>query len=270
MKRLVLIGIAICAAGGCQIPSGLTTPTASSSGGGSTFTVAASCPSPVGTPLPFAVFGHSTAAGCGGTLPSQLTPVFSVQPTQGFATLNVDFSMCGSTDTDPAITLHYAVDYGDGSQDGTDKACQLHHQYTGPGTFTATECVWDELPADAPGICKTFTVSVSPSCSVTFINPNYTCSGNVISVVSTRGSSTCGEPLVVGRFENGALVATQQIVCPPGAKPAGIPAVGGFLILPFTLIEGPCIIDIPGGSQNPVTLKGLNATGSVTIPAPGC
>jgi hypothetical protein len=258
MKRLVLIGIASLTAGACGIPSGLTTPTASSSGGGTTFTVAATCPSPSGTPLPFVVFGHSTAEGCGTTLPSSITPSFALNPSQGTAPLTVDASMCGSTDSDPLITLHYAASYGDGGpDDGSDKTCQFHHLYPNPGTFPVTECVWDEIPARLPGLCKSFTVTVTAqtNCAVTFQNAMYSCSGgpfgSVVAQALTQGNGACGQPLTVGAFASGAEFGQQSLACPPGG--------------------GTCNVSIPLppaaglGSFGPTTLQGLNASGSVTI-----
>jgi hypothetical protein len=185
--------------------------------------------------------------------------------------------MCGSSDTDPSISLHYKVIHGDGSpDDGAQKYCSFSYTYPNPGTYTATECVWDEIPAHAPGVCQSFVVTVTPSCAVTFFNENYCFTGNgwsLTSFVSTQGISTCGLPLNVGVFENGGLVTSRSIKCPPGAKPAaaGITSAGGYLILAFTLIPTQCIVDIPSlpepptGGPVPVTLQGLNGTGSVTI-----
>jgi hypothetical protein len=202
VKR-ILLTVGAMTAVACEMSSGLTVPTSSSGKAtGTTYVAAQACPSASPTTLPYAVFGHpALVQGCGGSTPSPgnvITPAFSVTPTSGVAALNVDASMCGSSATDPTITLHYAADYGDGGTDGSDKVCQFVHTYTSGGTFPLTECVWDEIPAHAPGICKTFTVSVV-SCAVTFlsITPGASFCPPIAVHAQTAGVGACGLPLTI-------------------------------------------------------------------------
>jgi hypothetical protein len=230
MKRSLMIGLVVLTAGGCQMPSGLTTPTTSSVPDRASFSAAAAAcptPTPTATPsLPFAVFGHPQAVQAQGCPtppppPDVIAPSFSVSPQSGVAPLNnVTFDMCGSTDTDPAITLHYAANYGDGSpEDGSDKVCRFHHSYVNPGTFAVTECVWDEIPAHAPGACKSFTVAVSGpagSCSFTILcTQNY--QGDVNFEAMTSGSSAaCGKPLTIRAVIGTQPAQTETQTCTTG------------------------------------------------------
>jgi hypothetical protein len=76
----------------------------------------------------------------------------------------LNINMCHSTDPNPGIQLHYHVEWGDGSDDRG--FCRLSHVYSASGTFTAVACVWDEIPAHAPGACHTFlvTAEAAPFC----------------------------------------------------------------------------------------------------------
>ena len=81
-------------------------------------------------------------------------------PPQGAPPLPVEINMCHSTDPAPGFELHYKVTWGDGSDDGHG-ACRYSHLYNDSGTFTAVACVWDEIPAHAPGTCHTFSIAVA-------------------------------------------------------------------------------------------------------------
>jgi hypothetical protein len=290
MKRFWLaVGVGVLA-WTCGMPSGVTTPTVSSEHA-SRAVSGVSCPSPSPPTLPFATFGNGATQGAAsagteqcGTTPGQIHAVFKIHPdpASGFSPLTVNFGMCGSSDSDPSISLHYKVIHGDGSpDDGAQNSCSFSYTYPNPGTYTATECVWDEIPAHAPGICQSFPVTVTPSCSVTFSNVHYCFDGvnwSLAAFTATQGVSTCGLPLNVGAFENGNLSASRSIKCPPGAQPSisGVPAAGGYLILAFTLIPTECVVDIgtlpePPGGPVAVVLQGLNATGSTIVePGTGC
>jgi hypothetical protein len=61
--------------------------------------------------------------------------------------------MCHSTDPSADISLHYHMDWGDGETNHG--FCRFDHTYTQPGQYLATGCVWDEIPAHAPGQCLT-------------------------------------------------------------------------------------------------------------------
>jgi hypothetical protein len=179
-----------------------------------------------------------------------ITPAFSVIPSTGVAPLNVDASMCGSSATDPAITLHYAADYGDGGTDGSDKQCKFLHTYTSPGTYTLRECVWDEIPAHAPGLCKDFVVTVAPAgCTVTFtsITPgggSGFCPPITIHA-QTSGGGACGLPLTINVTSDEGCNAQISGNCPPGSA---------------------CTITgLPNCFGDFYTLTGVNATGSATI-----
>jgi hypothetical protein len=83
---------------------------------------------------------------------------FRIHPTGGPAPLDVHVNMCHSTDPNPGISLHFHVTWGDGSDDRG--FCRFDHTYDGSGTFSAEACVWDEIPAHAPGACNAFTVTI--------------------------------------------------------------------------------------------------------------
>jgi hypothetical protein len=260
MKRLVVVAISGLTAGACGFSSGLTSPTTTiTMGDVHRAATGVSCPSPSPTQLPFAVFGTPHATGCGtASPPPQLNAVFKIHPdpASGIAPLGVDFGMCGSSDTDPTVTLHYHVDHGDGSPaDGASNYCSFSYTYPNPGTYNATECVWDEVPAHAPGTCQTFTVTVmsaAPPCTVTFGFGCYTPGpgGNAFATLTTGGPAVCGNPLTVNAFVNGAEIGSASTVCPPGATGCQI----NFPNFPQ-----------PAPPTTPVLLKGGNATGSILI-----
>jgi hypothetical protein len=258
VKRILLIVSASVTAAACGMPSGLTTPTnASGTSTGTTYVAAQTCPSPSPSVLPLAVFGRPAAVqGCGGgTTPpgNVITPVFSVIPQSGTAPLTVNASMCGSHDPDPAITLHYAADYGDGGNDGGDTACQFQHIYAKPGTYSLTECVWDEIPADAPGACKTFTVTATGACS--FVTTG-TCDfggGYTTIQVQTSGNGACGNPLTLYATQGTDNPIQVSQSCAPGSNSPS------------------CVFNFPFPFSSafpapPTVVTGVNASGSVTVP----
>jgi hypothetical protein len=263
MKRFLLVGLAGLTAGACGFSSGLTTPSASSGTGTAVRTAqGVSCPSPSPTQLPFATFGAGRSVEqCGPPSSNpQLNPIFKINPNpaQGTLPFTVNFSMCGSSDTDPSVTLHYHVTHGDGSpDDGATNYCSFAYTYPNAGTYTATECVWDEIQAHAPGACQDFTVTVTPvapACTVTFSNPFFCNSGSAAVSTAVQGGPSCGQPLTATASENGVVVGTAQTTCPPGATPS----------------KGTCNLffaPIPFESSFPafVTVTGTNATGSITL-----
>ena len=83
---------------------------------------------------------------------------FRVHPMGGAAPLDVHVNMCHSSDPAPGISLHFHVTWGDGADDHG--FCRFDHTFSDPGTFTAQACVWDEIPAHAPGVCDTFTLTI--------------------------------------------------------------------------------------------------------------
>jgi hypothetical protein len=84
---------------------------------------------------------------------------FRVHPMSGAPPLEVHVNMCHSSDPDPGISLHYHVDWGDQSDDRG--FCRFDHVYANEGTFSGQACVWDEIPAHAPGVCDKFTINVA-------------------------------------------------------------------------------------------------------------
>jgi hypothetical protein len=85
---------------------------------------------------------------------------FRLHPKDGVPPLTVFLNMCHSTDPNPGIQLHYHVVWGDGSDDRG--FCRFTHVYASAGDYAGTACVWDEIPAHAPGACDTFTISAEP------------------------------------------------------------------------------------------------------------
>jgi hypothetical protein len=221
MKALELTALGFAVLMGLSCGSGqeaVTAPTAAAQPT-SQFVSALGVPSPCTTatpasPLPFVVFSRG-ASGC--TLTGTTNAVFSATPTSGPGPLPVTFSMCGSFDTNPAITLNYKVAHGDGSpDDGSDKTCKFKYTYPNPGTYPVTECVWDEIPAHAPGVCKDFTVTVAASCSVAFLSLQADRFCTVVTVMArTTGSGQCGQPLVAS-LSGGGVPELSQANCPPG------------------------------------------------------
>jgi hypothetical protein len=264
MKRLVVVAISGLTAGACGFPSGLTTPTVTA-GDVHRAATGVSCPSPTPTTLPFATFGASkTVDQCGTASNPQLNAVFKMNPNpaQGIVPVTVNFSMCGSTDTDPSVTLHYHVTHGDGSpDDGATNYCSFSYTYPNAGTYTATECVWDEIQAHSPGTCQDFTVTANPPappCTVNFTGGCYTGGSNGEAFINftTGGPATCGNPLTVNAFLNGTPVGSASTVCPPGATGCNV-----------------SIFNIPNpnpSSNPPLLVKGGNATGSALIDSSGC
>jgi hypothetical protein len=258
MKRFVLIAMASVTAAACGMPSGITEPT-TAQGTASTVSYAAmgACPSPTPTgPLPFAVFGHPQGQGCPTSTPNVLSPAFSVSPNRGTAPLNnVDFSMCGSTDTDPSITLHFAVSYGDGSpDDGSDKVCHFLHSYPNVGSYGVTECVWDEIPAHAPGACKNFTVQVglAATCTLSFGSACYFQAPGPVSIQAAPSGTACPANLILQAVQGGQVITSKPQPCSPSNQS------GCFYNFPF-----------PFGSGGPppnTTVSGVNATGSTVVP----
>ena len=264
MKRSFLMGLAFLGAA-CQIPSGLTTPTTSATITPTSYynAAGAACPTPTPTAtpsLPFATFGHAqTVQGAPPTCPTNLppdviSPVYSVFPTSGTAPLTSTFSMCGSSDADPDITLRYTVDYGDGSTpDGSQQFCKFQHTFTNPGTYQTNLCVWDEIPAHLPGICKTVPVAVATPCTITSFTNVCNSFGEVSVTVTLSGVGSCGEPLTLSASGGGQNFTSTQ-TCPPGSESEGC----SFNFFPFTIPSG------PGGPT--VTVTGQNAKGSIVIP----
>jgi hypothetical protein len=221
MKRLLLIACAGITAA-CSVASSPTAPVTTSGGGGFVDSAAGTpgSPSPCPTPAPptFAVFGHkSVAQECGATGPSNVVAFFKIRPEPPSAPgpLEVSINMCQSFDTDPTVDLHYHVDFGDGNND--QGFCRLGQVYSNPGVFTATACVWDRIPAHAPGTCQTFSVNVI-ACEASFSNPQQDRFCNVTVNATTLGTAGCGAPLranlfVFGRFEGAAAAS-----CAPGGS----------------------------------------------------
>ena len=275
MKRFLLVGLAGLTAGACGFPSGLTTPTLTSGTALRAAQGSASpCPSPTPTTLPFATFGGSTGVDqCGSVSNPQLNAVFKMNPNpaNGNVPLTVNFSMCGSTDTDPSVTLHYHVTHGDGSpDDGASNYCSFAYTYPNGGTFTATECVWDEIPAHAPGACQNFTVNANAPCTVTFPTTFYCGAPFASATVSVHGGPSCGQPLTASASENGVVVATAQTVCPPGATAGSKEISEKFGATGYVGPPAQCTLQFPLPFSStfpgpPVTIKGTNAAGSITL-----
>jgi hypothetical protein len=108
--------------------------------------------SPTPTPIPWPTWEEGGATG-------EFT--YHPNPPHGLAPLEAHFNMCHATNPNPGINLHYHVVWGDGSDDRG--FCRFVHTYSGAGEFQATACVWDEIPAHAPGKCLTVTFTVSGS-----------------------------------------------------------------------------------------------------------
>jgi hypothetical protein len=220
MKRLLLIGCAGVAAVACGVGSSPTAPIPTSArtfvdvAAGTPSVPSAPCPTP--TPPAVAIFGHrSVPEGCGGG--SNLFAAFKIRPNppSGPAALPVEINMCQSFDTDPTIDIHYHADFGDGSSD--QGFCRLGHTYPNPGQFTATACVWDRIPAHAPGTCQNFLITVGTTCQAFLSNPQV--NGSCIASVDARtvGTAGCGTPLRVDLFQpkfNRRATAVGN--CPPG------------------------------------------------------
>jgi hypothetical protein len=223
MKRLLLIACAGITAA-CSVASSPTAPVTTSGGGGFVDSAAGTpgSPSPCPTPAPpaFAVFGHkSVAQECGATGPSNVVAFFKIrpEPASGPAPLQVNINMCQSFDTDPTVDLHYRVDFGDGNND--QGFCRLGQVYATPGVFTATACVWDRIPAHAPGTCRTFTINVGIACAATFSNPRVDCNtGNELVDALTVGGPGCGTPLRANLAGTTGLISSAAGNCAPGTS----------------------------------------------------
>jgi len=260
--------VAIC----CGYPS-LTTPTSAPES--ATFVRVADgtgCPSP--SPLPVAIFGAQKPSDC--SAGPALNAVFKItpDPPAGAPALAVAFNMCKSTDSDPTVTLHFHVDYGDGSDEGGN-ACYYPHTYASQGTFPATACVWDRRPASAPGVCKSYSVSVVTvqQCAVSFSGvtaatifaPILTAlipTGCLIDMTAqTTGTAGCGNPLTVLATDNGTTVLSGSVgSCPPGS-----PCSLGFNI-PYPSASTPPVSVAVNGVDAPGAISFHVATGCVVLP----
>jgi hypothetical protein len=167
---------------------------------------------------------------------------FRIHPTEGAPPLTVDVNMCHSTDPNPGVSLHYHVTWGDGSDDRG--FCRFTHVYPTDGTFGAAACVWDEIPAHAPGDCHNFTVGVasaptrhSPSvCTMPRIQlGSGTCLGAppCFGVAGTTWTITPGDLISV----NSSPGTSDTIFCPGGTSfgggstASGVCPTGGVVLV---------------------------------------
>jgi hypothetical protein len=222
VKRRLVIGLAAVAAA-CGGAASLTTPTSSvgsagrvSALGTTASSIPTPCPSNGTRPSPsVAIFGvNSHVSSCG-----TLDAVFKVTPDPpvGGTPLQVTFNMCKSSDTDPLITLHFQVVYGDGEHDSGE--CRLTHSYIGLGQYTATACVSDGDPRRGDGVCQSYTVGVGDACDATFFNPRGFPNGRACTIAvdaRTQGNTACGQPLAANLGVSTGTTSGAQAFCPPG------------------------------------------------------
>jgi parallel beta-helix repeat protein len=147
--------------------------------------------------------------------PADAPPVaaVSVNPSSGFAPLDVTADASASTDTDAHPIATYNFDFGDGSSSGPQPAATATHRYVSAGTYTVTVTVTDtaglsstastQLTVAAPDAPPSAVLSASPHSGSTPLAVTADASG------SSDGDAT---PISSYRFDfgDGTVVGPQS------------------------------------------------------------
>jgi PKD repeat protein len=158
------------------------------------------------------------------------TAVLTASPTSGFAPLMVNFSGAGSSDPDtaaPADTIaSYTFNFGDGNST-TQSTARVSHQYTSPGSYTASLTVTDSRGASSTNSAtKTITVNGQPDLIVSALTAsnNQAPQGSKVTFTATiKNQGTVAAGASTTQFKDGNTVLGS-------VSTAAIPANGSVTV----------------------------------------
>lgn len=191
-------------------------------------------------------------------------PVVSIAssaPVTGLAPLTVNFSSNGTYDPDGTIAS-YDWDFGDGSAHAT--TANASHQYTTPGTYTASLVAFDN-----GGLSSTATLSITVTQSLKIYVANIAMS------LSTNKKGSTATASVTVRNQNGALVSGARVNGSwsglYAANQSGTTSTSGVAALSTARIRGSGTfiftvtgITISGSTYTPSL--NVETTDSITVP----
>jgi len=155
------------------------------------------------------------------------TAALAANPTSGFAPLRVSFDASGSSDPDSGDTIaSYTFRFGDGNS-VTQSTATVLHQYTAPGTYTASLTVTDSRgKASTNTATKTITVNGQPDLIVSTLTAsnNQAPQGSKVTFTATiKNQGTAGAGASTTQFKDGNTVLGS-------VSTAAIPANGSVTV----------------------------------------